>query len=796
MNNPLKNLLVFVFILFVFFVWFFREIFQGYLFYFSDLTYYFYPYRHYLVESVKSGYFPLWNPYIFAGYPFFATLQTWTLYPITALFYLLPFDLAFNLSIIIHYPLAFIFTYLLCRELKMSRWAALISGFVFAFSGFLLSVLHMPTTLAPAVWIPPLIIFMRRAFLSEDFSDCFKNTILSSFFLSLMFLGGEPTVLLSVILFVFFYLCYDGFVRKRKGFFRNVIILSSAGLIFVLLVSVQLFPFLELIFNSVRSHGISFSESTYWSLGPQKLLSFLIPYFFHSDAYTFSTFEWTKSFYLGIIPILLMICSFVFVKNKRFLFIALLVSFLLAFGSKTPFFWFFYKLVPFFGFIRYPQKFVLISTFLISLLAGFGFDGLCFEMQKRGSIVIDRFLKYFLFVILVFFVVFLVLHSYHGFAEKITRALFFEDLTHNKNINIGSIYQRNTINLGIQCLFLIVVWIIIKKFVQSGRIVFFKYLIVFLLVLDVFLANYGLCLSIRSRDYHQSSPVIDYLQKDKGLFRVGVSPVLGNAKTVWIHDEVIKFEKSIVDFRNILIENQSMLYNLSMLSGYESIADPDVLNIKKTIAALNPKTPEFADIDLLNLMNFKYLLTNHVFKVRGYTLVLKDKMKLRDMDVFLYKNKNYFPRVMVLPKYRVIEQREDILKHISSVRYFGRTEAVLEEKIPGLDFSKNIASRRFYRVNIEKYSPSVVKIKASLEQPGILLLSDHYYPGWNVYVDGKKGKIYRGNYMFRAVPLGKGEYNIVFSYEPLIFNIGLTISSLSLFFCLGILIFLSRKNHA
>ena len=230
MNNRFKDLLVFGFILFIFFVWFFREIFQGYLFYFSDLTYYFYPYRHYLVESVKSGYFPLWNPYIFAGYPFFATLQTWTLYPITVLFYFLPFDFAFNLSIIIHYPLAFLFTYLLCREFKMSRWASLISGFVFAFSGFLLSVLHMPTTLAPAAWLPLLIIFIRRAFLLKDFFNCSRNTIFSAFFLTLMFLGGEPTVLLATVLFVFFYICYDGFVRKKPDFLRNFLILSSVVL--------------------------------------------------------------------------------------------------------------------------------------------------------------------------------------------------------------------------------------------------------------------------------------------------------------------------------------------------------------------------------------------------------------------------------------------------------------------------------------------------------------------------------------------------------------------------------------
>ena len=129
--------------------WFF-----GYLFCFMDLTRYFYPYRLFMLESIKSGFFPLWNPYIYSGYPFFATLQTGLLYPLSIIYFLLPFDQAFNWFIIIHYPLAVLFMYLMLRDFKLSKASSLAGGLSFAYSGYLNSVMHMPTSLSSVIWLP------------------------------------------------------------------------------------------------------------------------------------------------------------------------------------------------------------------------------------------------------------------------------------------------------------------------------------------------------------------------------------------------------------------------------------------------------------------------------------------------------------------------------------------------------------------------------------------------------------------------------------------------------------------
>ena len=48
---------------------------------FKDLSRYFYPLSQLMVEQVRAGHLPLWNPYLFCGFPLMATLQVCFFYP-------------------------------------------------------------------------------------------------------------------------------------------------------------------------------------------------------------------------------------------------------------------------------------------------------------------------------------------------------------------------------------------------------------------------------------------------------------------------------------------------------------------------------------------------------------------------------------------------------------------------------------------------------------------------------------------------------------------------------------------
>ena len=180
---------------------FFYDLFGGkYLLTERDLGPYFIPPRFFWVESINKGDFPLWNPFQFSGHPFFANPQYATLYPINILFFLLPFDLAFNAIIILHFFLGGLFTYLLLRDLKVNTTGSLISGLIFMLSGYFLSVHSLLNCLLSVIWTPLIMMFFRREILNSGL----KNEILTAIFIAISFLGGGLEIVYGNFFVLFF----------------------------------------------------------------------------------------------------------------------------------------------------------------------------------------------------------------------------------------------------------------------------------------------------------------------------------------------------------------------------------------------------------------------------------------------------------------------------------------------------------------------------------------------------------------------------------------------------------------
>lgn len=89
------------------------------------------------------------------------------------------------------------------------------------------------------------------------------------------------------------------------------------------------------------------------------------------------------------------------------------------------------------------------------------------------------------------------------------------------------------------------------------------------------------------------------------------------------------------------------------------------------------------------------------------------------------------------------------------------------------------------KVRITDYQPTYVKIAANTSQPGFLVLSDAYYPGWTAYLNGAKVPILRANYAFRAVKLSAGNNILEFKYEPISLYLGSAITLIASLFILS-----------
>lgn len=83
-------------------------------------------------------------------------------------------------------------------------------------------------------------------------------------------------------------------------------------------------------------------------------------------------------------------------------------------------------------------------------------------------------------------------------------------------------------------------------------------------------------------------------------------------------------------------------------------------------------------------------------------------------------------------------------------------------------------------VRINEYRPRRVSVEAKLRQPGLLVLTDTYYPGWSVFVDGARSALVRVNGLVRGVLLPAGAHRVEFVYRPVSFAAGATISCICL----------------
>ena len=131
----------------------------------------------------------------------------------------------------------------------------------------------------------------------------------------------------------------------------------------------------------------------------------------------------------------------------------------------------------------------------------------------------------------------------------------------------------------------------------------------------------------------------------------------------------------------------------------------------------------------------------------------------------------------------MIKDKQKILDTLKETSFNPRDVVILEEEPPcaGKTFCSEENS---YKLKITKYTPNRVEISLDNKHPGFLILLDTYYPGWHAYLDNKPVKIYRADYLFRAVYIpAPGKHTVVFKYRPLTFIIGGIITILTLIGC-------------
>ncbi len=93
-----------------------------------------------------------------------------------------------------------------------------------------------------------------------------------------------------------------------------------------------------------------------------------------------------------------------------------------------------------------------------------------------------------------------------------------------------------------------------------------------------------------------------------------------------------------------------------------------------------------------------------------------------------------------------------------------RQAVTLVGRIPTIPFPKPECGED--RVRILNYEPSRVVVTARMGCPGVLILGDTHYPGWQVTVDGQPSELLVPWGVVRGVVVPAGEHQVEFRYRP------------------------------
>jgi hypothetical protein len=141
---------------------------------------------------------------------------------------------------------------------------------------------------------------------------------------------------------------------------------------------------------------------------------------------------------------------------------------------------------------------------------------------------------------------------------------------------------------------------------------------------------------------------------------------------------------------------------------------------------------------------------------------------------YVYENPGALPRAFFVDRYRVLE-RGRILEEIGTPRFDPATEVLLEQEPPGA-----VESAEGSGVTIIEYGLNAIRLRAHVERPCIMVLSEIHYPDWRAVVDGRRLPIMRADYCLRALALDPGDHDILFEIHSDVLRRSLAVSIASL----------------
>jgi len=682
----------------------------------SDVFSQFYPWKQLAVNIFRSGSIPLWNKYSFAGTPFLATFHSSVLFPAN-LVLLIP-KIGWGLFIFLSSLIASLSMYLFLGKTKYKA-NRIIGSLIFAFAGLMTTWGEYGTAVWAISFLPlslycvDQIIINKKRFYQPILSICI-------FFLCL---AGHVQILTYTLIIIPIYIFFRLKQTNSKKIFKQFMLLITFIILGIALGSPQLLPSFVFEKESIRQSEYGIVNYNY-GLTPwyESIRLFAADYFgnpatgnhFSNNSYH------EQSSYLGVLSLPL-IFALIFKKKPSkqtwFFILAFFTCLILIYDNPISHF-ILSQPLPLLNYSSI-SRLIFITTFLAGSLVVSYLEN--YDFQKDGKI-----LQFFCFLEII---------------ATLIGLLFI-------NKQFVHISLKNSIPyIGILIVFIIINYL----FRKNKKVFLFITLLIFSLDLGRYFLKYNPF--VDQKLIFPNTPIIDYLQKQPGLFRIAREDTCLLPTNTWI---AYGLES---------IEGYDPLFSESYARFFHVVNNKDYANGISRYVKLDNINANF-----LGALNVKYILTLRASKLIDQLLPAGFKLVYEAGTVQIYENSQVLNRAYFVNEVKVSQDSGDFIKTLQTKNFDPTKIALIEDNFVSPELNPN-HGQIIRIIHLDNY----ISIDTSSSQTEFMVLADSYDAGWEASIDGNKTKIYRVNGSLRGIVLPPGNHHIIFQYLPRSFQTGIYI---------------------
>lgn len=743
---------------------------QGKVLFWGTPALQFIPWHWLAVQEMQQGILPLWNPFNGMGAPLAANYQSALFYPpnwpaLMAGWFGGAGWLAWahTLMIAIHLGWMGIGMYRLIARLGYHVTNRVLAGLAMALCGYFVARAGFFSMIWAGAWIPWVLAAATEiTYPGKRAIRLGQNVINLEFVavISLQLLAGHAQLTWYTWIFLAAWLGSGAWgADKLRGLWVVIRSLFPSFFLALALAAVQLFLTSEYLLLSQRSATVDYESAITYSLWPWRLSGFFLPDLFGNPGlgtyWGYGNF-WEDAVYIGIFPIILALLTLPQVWRRRdressrpdqqmlvrFLWVFILVSVLLALGKNTPFFPFLFRHIPTFSMFNSPSRYLIWAEISLVILAALGLNSI---RTPRGKGLY-----------------WLRLATAGGFA--ITLGAFLAIILLE---GVQITFIRATAICGVFTLISGFLVLSHSFFQQSSRLrTAWNIFAVVTIGIDLMIANWHLIPAIG----------MDFYNPDR---RATQSENISDSR-VYLppgDEHFIKFKRFLQfdsynideDWENLhstLIPNINILSDIAMANNFDPMVTSNFDRWMNYLARL----PESDREKWYQLMNVSFVERRQ--RDESYSIHLEPVLGSQ--------------RFWIYECFAIVNSDEEawnLVKQKMATHYQSAEDRVLviqddQNNRSGCFETANIA------IDVLHDEADHLKINVVSHGSAWLFISNTWYPGWQVKIEGIPATLYQANTLFQAIPINAGEYVVEFRYIPVFFWVGLGISFLSFVFIL------------